>query len=197
MSRFLGGAAACFLFLTGALLFWQSRAAENPRLPAAPPAHASGTSVFSARQPLEAPEASPKSREEKRFAAPTRTRTARSRAKRCSTATQGVRQARLQRGRDAQLRGMGGEVHPKFKGADSDRTGWLTPAEYATTAPPPPKKKSGLQRASQRAMASSTGARLAGAPARPRERGRARGRCRAACGRPSSPAGRAAASGRN
>ena len=29
----------------------------------------------------------------------------------------------------------------KFKGADSDRSGWLTPAEYATTAPPPPKKK--------------------------------------------------------
>jgi len=30
----------------------------------------------------------------------------------------------------------------KFQGADKDRTGWLTPAEYATTAPPPPKKKS-------------------------------------------------------
>ena len=28
----------------------------------------------------------------------------------------------------------------KFKGADKDRSGWLTPAEYATTAPPPPKK---------------------------------------------------------
>jgi hypothetical protein len=29
----------------------------------------------------------------------------------------------------------------KFKGADRDRSGWLTAAEYATTAPPPPKKK--------------------------------------------------------
>ena len=29
----------------------------------------------------------------------------------------------------------------KFTGADKDRSGWLTPAEYATTAPPPPKKK--------------------------------------------------------
>jgi hypothetical protein len=28
----------------------------------------------------------------------------------------------------------------KYHGADRDRTGWLTPAEYATTAPPPPKK---------------------------------------------------------
>ena len=29
----------------------------------------------------------------------------------------------------------------KFGGADKDRTGWLTAAEYASTAPPPPKKK--------------------------------------------------------
>jgi len=29
----------------------------------------------------------------------------------------------------------------KFGGADKDRSGWLTLAEYATTAPPPPKKK--------------------------------------------------------
>jgi hypothetical protein len=29
----------------------------------------------------------------------------------------------------------------KFGGADKDRTGWLTPAEYASTAPPPPKRK--------------------------------------------------------
>jgi len=25
----------------------------------------------------------------------------------------------------------------KFAGADGDKSGWLTPAEYATTAPPP------------------------------------------------------------
>ena len=30
----------------------------------------------------------------------------------------------------------------KFRGADRDRSGWLTPAEYSTTAPPPPKRKS-------------------------------------------------------
>ena len=29
----------------------------------------------------------------------------------------------------------------KFQGADSDKNGWLTPAEYATTAPPPPKRQ--------------------------------------------------------
>jgi hypothetical protein len=29
----------------------------------------------------------------------------------------------------------------KFSGADKDRSGWLTAAEYRTTAPKPPKKK--------------------------------------------------------
>ena len=29
----------------------------------------------------------------------------------------------------------------KFAGADRDRSGWLTAAEFATTAPPPPQKK--------------------------------------------------------
>jgi hypothetical protein len=29
----------------------------------------------------------------------------------------------------------------KFAGADKDRTGTLTPVEYASTAPPPPKPK--------------------------------------------------------
>ena len=30
MARFLAGAAACFLFLTGAFLLWQSRAQQGP-----------------------------------------------------------------------------------------------------------------------------------------------------------------------
>lgn len=30
MARLLAGAAACFLLLTGAFHFWQSRAVENP-----------------------------------------------------------------------------------------------------------------------------------------------------------------------
>jgi hypothetical protein len=68
LARFLGGAAACFLLLTGAFLFWQSRAAENPNsLPNAPAPRTVGASLFSAAEALEAPEASQKTREEKRF----------------------------------------------------------------------------------------------------------------------------------
>ena len=67
MARFLAGAAACFLLLTGAFLFWQSRAAQAPLLPEAPPARMA-TPALVAQSPLpEPPEATPKSREEKRF----------------------------------------------------------------------------------------------------------------------------------
>ena len=63
MARFLAGAAACFLLLTGAFLLWQGRAEETPLLPPAPQAVATPSMVA----PVSAPEASPKSREEKRF----------------------------------------------------------------------------------------------------------------------------------
>jgi hypothetical protein len=65
MARFLAGAAASFLLLTGAFLIWQSHAQQGPGLPLAPPARAAES--FTSNAPLEAPEASPKSREEKRF----------------------------------------------------------------------------------------------------------------------------------
>jgi len=90
MYRFLAGAAACFLLLTGAFLIWQSRAQQGPGLPEAPQPRSAAPLL--ARGTLEAPEASPKSREERRFSR-----------------------------------------------ADNDRNGWLTAAEYATTAPLPPK----------------------------------------------------------
>src|SRR4051794_38521146 len=67
MLRFLAGAAACFLLMSGAFLIWQSHAAQAPGLPDAPAARASNPSIFGVDQPLKAPEASPKSREEKRF----------------------------------------------------------------------------------------------------------------------------------
>ena len=142
MARFLAGAAACFLFLTGAFLFWQSRAAESPQLPAAPLARAASGSVFTARQPLEAPEASPKSREEKRFSRADKDKNGRIE----SEEVLGPRRkafAKLDTNGNGALSFDEWAVKSieKFKGADSDRSGWLTPAEYSTTAPPTPKKK--------------------------------------------------------
>src|SRR3990170_8125336 len=67
MARFLAGAAACFLLITGAFLLWQGQAQEPPLLPDAPPARAGQPSMVVAGAIPQAPEATPKSREQKRF----------------------------------------------------------------------------------------------------------------------------------
>ena len=68
MLRVLAGAAACFLLMTGAFLMWQSRAAQSPGLPGAPaPRLASALPFTGQAQAIRAPEATPKSREERRF----------------------------------------------------------------------------------------------------------------------------------
>ena len=141
MARFLAGAAACFLLLTGAFLIWQSHAQQGPGLPLAPPARAADSSTRSA--PLKAPEASPKSREEKRFSRADKDKN----GKIESEELLGARRkafAKLDTNGNGMLNFDEWAVKTidKFKGADRDRSGWLTPVEYATTAPPPPKHKS-------------------------------------------------------
>jgi len=140
MARFLAGAAACFLLLTGAFLLWQGRAHEAPLLPAAPPPRTGAPSMVVAVP--QAPEATPKSREEKRFSRADRDKNGKI-----------EREELLEPRRKAYAKldanGNGtlsfGEwavtTIDKFAGADKDRSGTLTPAEYATTAPPPPKPK--------------------------------------------------------
>jgi hypothetical protein len=142
MARFLAGAAACFLLITGAFLLWQGRAQAPPLLPAAPPAAPGQPSMVVARAIPQAPEATAKSREQKRF----------SRADKDKNG--GIAKEELlepRRKAYAKLDANGnGELSfdewavktlTKFGGADKDRSGWLTAAEYASTAPPPPKKK--------------------------------------------------------
>ena len=140
MARFLAGAAACFLLLTGAFLFWQSRAEEAPSLPAAPPPRAAAPGVLT---PLAAPpEATPKSREEKRFSRADKDDNGRIEREEL-LAPRRKAFAKLDRNGNGSLsfEEWGHTTIDKFSGADKDRSGWLTPAEYATTAPPPPKKK--------------------------------------------------------
>lgn len=142
MARFLAGVAACFLFLTGAFLLWQSHAQQSPSLPSAPPARTAGPSMVTSQARLQAPEASPKSREEKRFSRADRDKDGRVEA----DEVLGPRRkafAKLDANGSGTLSFEEWAVKSidKFRGADRDRTGWLTPAEYATTAPPPPKAK--------------------------------------------------------
>jgi hypothetical protein len=142
MARFLAGAAACFLLLTGAFLFWQSKAAENPSLPTAPAARPASASLFDASQPLRAPEASPKSREEKRFSRADKNKDGKIESEEIFGARRKAF-AKLDANGNGSLsfEEWAAKTITKFQGADSDHNGWLTAAEYATTAPPPPKKQ--------------------------------------------------------
>ena len=141
MARFLAGAAACFLFLTGAFLLWQGRAQQGSALPPAPPPRAASGPLIASPGPLRAPEASPKSREERRFSRADKDKDGRIE----SEELLGPRRkafAKLDANGNGTLSFEEWAVRTveKFRGADRDRSGWLTPAEYATTAPPPPKK---------------------------------------------------------
>jgi hypothetical protein len=139
MLRYLAGAAVAFLLFAGSLLIWQSRAEEAPSLPAAPkPRAASG--FLTPRGDLNAPEADPKTREEKRFSRADKDKDGR-------IESEEVLGSRRKAFAKLDLNGNGAlsfeewaaKTIDKFKGADKDRSGWLTPAEYALTAPPPPK----------------------------------------------------------
>ena len=140
MARFLAGAAACFLLLTGAFLLWQSRAQQGPSLPEAPQARSASPSI--ARTDRHAPEATPKSREERRFSRADKNKDGKIAADEIFTSRRKAF-AKL----DANANGAlsfeewASKTIGKFQGADKDRSGWLTPAEYATTAPPPPKRQ--------------------------------------------------------
>jgi len=140
MLRFLAGAAASFLLLTGAFLIWQSRAAESPALAAAPAPRAA--SLFGTAEPLEAPEASPKSREEKRFSRYDRDKNGKVEAAEYLAA----RHKNFDK-LDADHNGTLSFAEYAVKGiekfnAAGGKKGWLSPAEFVKTAPPPPKRKS-------------------------------------------------------
>ena len=136
MARYLAGLASVLLLIIGAVLFWQGRSNQAQAVPM--PAQAGAKP-----SPLpEPPEASPKSREERRFARADRDDDGR------ITAAE-LYEPRRKAFAKLDANGNGAlsfeewavRTIDKFEGADGDRSGWLTPAEYANTAPKPPKKK--------------------------------------------------------
>ena len=139
MARWLAGIAAVLLIVTGGFLALSGRA-EEPQLPAAPQPR------LAAAVPLgpipNAPEADPKSKEEKRFARADKDEDGR------ITLAELVEPrrkafAKLDVDQDGRLSFEEWAVRTidKFQGADADDNKALTPAEYATTAPKPRKKK--------------------------------------------------------
>jgi len=138
--RFFAGVAACFLFMTGAFLIWQSHAEPGPRLPPAPQARGYGASMLSSGGALRAPEASPKSREEKRFSRADKNKDGKIEAEELLGARRKAFGKLDSNGNGAlSFEEWAVKTIGKFQDADSNHDGVLTAAEYATTAPPPPK----------------------------------------------------------
>lgn len=138
MLRFLAGAAACFLLMTGAFLIWQSRAADRPGLPPAPPARGYSASMLTA-QPLQAPEASSQSREEKRFSRYDHDKDGKVEAAEYLAARQrNFDKLDVDHNGALSFQEYAVKGIEKFNAAGGKK-GWLTPAEFVATAPPTPK----------------------------------------------------------
>jgi hypothetical protein len=135
--RFLAGAAACFLLMTGAFLIWQSHAQQSPSIATDRAARAAGTSWFGAGdEPLQAPEASEKTKEEKRFSRADKNKDGKV-AEEEMLEPRRKAFAKLDADHNGTLsfEEWATKTITKFKTADKDRSGWLSAAEYATTAP--------------------------------------------------------------
>ena len=187
MLRFLAGAAAAFLFLTGSFLLWQSHAQETSSLPAAPPPRSASPSATGPTR-FDVPEASAKSREEKRFSRADKDKNGRIEREELL----GPRRkpfAKLDTNGNGALsfEEWAAKSIDKFQGADKDRTGWLTQAEYATTAPPRRRRKAARARLARAPASTPATERKLHAP----------DRCTSFCGRPSSCARELGASGRS
>ena len=142
MLRFFAGVASCFLLLTGAFLIWQSRAEHAPAFPNAPAPRAYGASPLGGGQePLQAPEADPKTREEKRFSRYDKNKDGKVQADEYLAA----RHRNFEK-LDADHNGALSFPEYAVKGTEKftaagGRKGWLSPAEFVATAPPPSKRK--------------------------------------------------------
>lgn len=141
MWRFLAGASACFLFMTGAFLLWQGRAQDRPVLPP-PPAEAGPPTMIVQPARIAPPEATPKTREQKRFSRADKDKDGRiAREELLGPRRKAFAKLDTNGNGSLSIEEWAVRTIDKFAGADKDRSGWLTPAEFATTAPPPPKKK--------------------------------------------------------
>jgi hypothetical protein len=139
--RFLAGAAACFLLLTGAFLIWQSRAEHSAGLLAPQGAPGAGGSLFSST-PLQAPEASAKTREEKRFSRYDKNKDGKVQADEYLAARRrNFDKLDLDHNGVLAFQEYAAKGIDKFNDAGG-RKGWLTAAEFVATAPPQAKRKS-------------------------------------------------------
>ncbi len=136
MTRWLAGIAAILLLITGAFLAFQGRAEDSSIPPAPEPRLAAAPGRVPLSPTPAAPEADPKSKEQKRFARADKNEDGRVVL---AELVEPRRKAfaKLDVNQDGKLgfEEWAVKTIDKFEGADADRSKWLTPAEYATTAP--------------------------------------------------------------
>ena len=139
MTRWVAGIAAVLLFVTGGILAFSS-GAESPAVAPTPQPRLAAAVPLS---PIpNAPEADPKSKEEKRFSRADKNEDGRiTMAELVEPRRKAF--AKLDVDADGRLSFEEWAVRTidKFEGADADENKVLTPAEYATTAPKPRPKK--------------------------------------------------------
>ena len=138
MTRYLAVLASCLLLIIGAVLLLQGQPDKAQAVPLPPPPQTAGN-LTPLPQP---PEATPKSREEKRFARADKDDNGRiTLAELTDPRRKAFAKLDVNGNGTLSFEEWATKTIGKFEGADKDRSGWLTPAEYATTAPPRPKKK--------------------------------------------------------
>jgi hypothetical protein len=136
MARWLAGIAAVLLLVTGTFLALQGRAEEQNIPPAPKPRLAAIPGPMTLSAIPAAPEADAKSKEEKRFARADKDENGRITLAELVEPRRAAF-AKLDLNQDGKLSFEEWAVRTidKFEGADADKSKWLTPAEYATTAP--------------------------------------------------------------
>ena len=133
MLRFVAGVASALLLVAASFFIWKSQAESDDPVPPAPQAVASGSGPAEVAQP---PEATEKSKEEKRFARADKDEDGRITLEELFQPRRKAF-ARLDVNGDGRLafEEWAVSTSDKFGKADRDRSGWLGPAEYATTRP--------------------------------------------------------------
>ena len=143
MGRFLAGAAASLLLVTGAFLVWQGQA-QGPAMPAAPTPrsfNASDPPINLARIPR-AMSADPVSKEQKRFMRADKDKDGRiTLAELVDPRRKAYGKLDLNQDGKLSFEEWAVKTIDKFTQADGDKNKALTAAEYATTAPKPKASK--------------------------------------------------------